>query len=303
MDFDANYTDIKALVPYSNLLNTYFFSEYNDDLRKKFDFHTGVGKKRCGMLFTDFETRVKKINKLKNPYSVVYIAQSVRRADTCFLDFVEMVSQKYSKKYKKFDIVVPHWIIEEIEETNLYNKYLKKVEKYFDKFDIVRKDGSRETLLEFEDGTMGNTLTLRGDILPLPYKEMATLFLKSVSDILVTGDQSITDVLACCWKSKLPMYQIVPWKRDFSKELAKYLPQKFLKYIKTSCGTGKAIHYNPDFQKFIKSWDFRKLAKPKLDAIIAFTIHKNKNQIVNKIDKIFLQSKTKTKIIERLENL
>ena len=254
------------------------------------------------MLFTDVQHKVKKMNKLKNPYSVVYIAQTVRRADTCFLDFVEMVAKKYSKKYKKFDIVVPHWIIEEIEETNLYNKYLKKVDKYFDKFDVVRKDGSKETLIEFEGG-VNNVLTLRGDILPLPYKEMATLFLKSVSDILVTGDQSITDVMACCWRNKLPMYQVVPWKKDFSKELAKYLPQKFLKYIKTSCGTAKAINYHPDFQKFMKSWDFRKLAKPKLDAIIAFTIDKNKNNDINKIYKIFLESKSKTKIIDRLENL
>lgn len=303
MDFDANYSDVKSLLPYSTLLNTFFFSEYNDDLKKKFDFHTGVGKDRCGMLFTDVKHKVKKINKLKNPYSVVYIAQTVKRADTCFLDFIEMVAQKYSKKYKKFDIVVPHWIIEEIEETNLYNKYLKKVDSYFDKFNIVRKDGSVETLLEFEDGTMHNTLTLRGDILPLPYKEITGLFLKSVKDILVTGDQSITDVLGCCWKNKLPMYQIVPWKRDFSKELAKHLPQKFLKYIKTSCGTSKAIHYNPDFKKFIKSWDFRKLAKPKLDAIIAFTIDRYENEDINKVYKIFLESKSKSKIVERLKKL
>ena len=303
MDFDANYSDVKALIPYSNFLNTYFFSEYNDNLKKNFDFHTGVGKNRCGLLFADVEHKVKKIGKLKNPYSVVYIAQTVRRADTCFLDFVEMIAKKYSKKYKKFDIVVPHWIIEEIEETNLYNKYFKKVDKYFDKFNIVRKDGTKETLLEFEDGVMHNTLTLRGDILPLPYKEMATLFLKSVSDILVTGDQSITDVLGCCWRNKLPMYQIVPWKRDFSKELAKHLPQKFLKYIKTSCGTAKAINYHPDFQKFMKSWDFRKLAKPKLDAIIAFTLDSYQNNNINKVYKIFLESKTKSKIIDRLENL
>ena len=34
---------------------------------------------------------------------------------------------------------------------------------------------------------------------------------------------------------------------------------------------------NPDFQKFMKSWDFRKLAKPKLDAIIAFTLDSYQN--------------------------
>jgi hypothetical protein len=32
MDYDANYSDVRALVPYSNTLNTYFFSEYNEFL-------------------------------------------------------------------------------------------------------------------------------------------------------------------------------------------------------------------------------------------------------------------------------
>jgi len=129
---------------------------------------------------------------------------------------------------------------------------------------------------------------------------MKSLFVYSEKEILVTGDQSITDVLSCCWKDKLPMYQIVPWKKDFSKELALHLPQKFLKNITTSCGSLKAINYSPSFEKFMKSQDFRKLAKPKMDAIIAFNIDSKNNPIIEQIRYIFLTSRNRRTLLEKL---
>ena len=92
----------------------------------------------------------------------------------------------------------------------------------------------------------------------------------SVNDILVTGDQSITDALSCC-STKNIFYQIAPWKQTFGRNLAKYMPNQYLKSCKTSCGTLKAIKYNSNYNKFVKDWDFRKLAKPKMDAIIKLT--------------------------------
>jgi hypothetical protein len=89
----------------------------------------------------------------------------------------------------------------------------------------------------------------------------------SVEDILLTGDQSITDALSCC-SSKNIFYQIARWKRMFGKGLAKYMPNQYLKSYKTSCGTLKAIDYHSNYKKFVKDWDFRTLAKPKMDAII-----------------------------------
>ena len=303
MDFDVSYSDVKAIIPYSNYFNTFTFSEYNDSLDKGFDFNTGIGDSRHGMLFTDIDKKLKKNPKLKNPYSVVYIAQTVSGADTCFLNFSEMISKKYINKYKKFDIVVPYWIIEEIMDTRLGNRLINKVTKWYDTIQIIHKDDSKETIFEYDNVKNPSVLTIRGDILPLPYKEMNNVILKSVRDILVTGDQSITDVLACCWKNKLPMYQIVPWKKDFSKQLAKYLPQKFLKYVNTSCGNTKAITYNPNFKKFIKKWDFRKLAKPKIDGIISYTEDKKKYPLLEEIETILLKSKTKKSVLNRLEEL
>jgi hypothetical protein len=253
------------------------------------------------MLFTH-TGKTSKIKSLKNPYVVVYIARDVARSDTCFLQFVEMVCKKYSQKVKKFDIVVPPWIGTDIENNidGIGDKVFKIISKYFDQGMVKMKDHSFEI---FEPLEKNNLLTFRADILPLPYDSMKNLFYYSLKDILVTGDQSITDVLSCCWKNKLPMYQIVPWKKDFSKELAKHLPQKFLKYIRTSCGNTKAINYNPSFAKFMKKWDFRKLAKPKLDAILAFTRDCKKDETIEQVRKIFLKSRTKSSILDKLEEL
>jgi hypothetical protein len=299
MDFDPDYSDVKRLIPYSNYLNTYFFSEYNDSLNKGFDFNTGVGGERMGLLFTK-QQKSKRIDKLKNPYAVSYIfGQDIIGSDKCFISFVEMVCKIYYKKYKKFDIVIVPWVEKELlnEESSLLNRLLKKVNKYYGNINVKTKD----ELVNLSSGE--NTLTFRADILPLPYDQMRSLYKYSEREILVTGDQSITDVLSCCWKDKLPMYQIVPWKKDFGKELARYLPQKFIKYITTSCGSLKAINYHPNFEKFMKSWDFRVLAKPNLDGIISFIIDTQKSNLISDIQLAFLKSRSKESFIKKLVEL
>ena len=70
----------------------------------------------------------------------------------------------------------------------------------------------------------------------------------SVNDILVTGDQSLTDIISCC-KYKRVWYQIAPWKMEFSENLFKHLPNKNLKSFKTSCGTLKSADTNIDWKK------------------------------------------------------
>lgn len=301
LDFDVNYADVKSLLPYSNYLNTYFFSEYNDHLDKRFDFNTGVGKDRDGMLFTANKPP-HKISNLNNPYVLVYIAQSVKGADTCFIRFYDMVLHKYCESYKKFDIVIPPWIADEIltNQDNLMKKTLQIGSKYYDK--IVIKQKQKEQVI-FDNKLNNSVLTLRADVLPVNYDNMQNLMAFSEREILVTGDQSITDVMSCCWFYKLPLYQVVPWKRDFARELAKHLPQKFLRYIKTTCGDLKAIHYHPDFSKFMRKWDFRLLAKPKMDAIMAYTLDCKNDKVISQVNEIFLTSKNKKTIITKLENI
>ena len=96
---------------------------------------------------------------------------------------------------------------------------------------------------------------------------MLTLMYNSVSDILLTGDQSITDGLSCCPKKNI-WYQIAPWKEAFGKQLSIHMPQKYYKRKKTSCGTIEAIGLKSDYREFVKKYDFRKLAKPKINKIV-----------------------------------
>jgi len=271
-DYDPNMTDIKYLIPYADIFNTFFFSEYNHPSDNKyFDFSTGIGKNKCGMLFTNPAKNTKITDKIKNPYAFVYIADSIENAEKCFISFIEMVSAKYQRKYQKFEIVVPPSILKILEDNE--SKIIKKVKKYYKNIICVTKDKEYYVL---EGNPNDNLLIFRFDILPVPNQDFLSLVENSVRDILVTGDQSITDVLSCC-VSKNIFYQIAPWKRNFGRNLAKYMPNQYIKSCKTSCGTLKAIKYNSNYNKFVKDWDFRTLAKPKMDAIIRYAkFSKNK---------------------------
>ena len=77
-------------------------------------------------------------------------------------------------------------------------------------------------------GKSSKVLTIRGDILPCPHDKMFTLIAKSLPEILITGDQSLTDVLSCK-ETKDVYYQIAEWKEALAKELAKATKSKHLK--------------------------------------------------------------------------
>ena len=269
IDFDHSLKDVQHLVPYANELNTFSFSEYNDEMDKNFTFNTGIGcvKGVCrdGLLLTKVRKMESKPKGLKNPFALIYVATSLDDVDRCILSFVEMISKKYYKKHKKLDVVCPPWFANE----DLDDKLEKKVSKYYPNIKIVTKD--EDPIWVTEGDELDNTLTFRCDILPVPNEEMLRLMVKSVDDILLTGDQSITDAFSCCPKKNI-FYQIAPWKEDLGKQLAKEMPNVYLKSVKTSCGTIKAINYKGNYEKFVKKWDFRTRAKPKLDAIMISTI-------------------------------
>jgi Neuraminidase (sialidase) len=105
----------------------------------------------------------------------------------------------------------------------------------------------------------------------------------------LTGDQSITDALSCC-STKNIFYQIAPWKKDFAKNLATYMPNIFLKSVKTSCGTLKALKYKSNYFNFVKNNDFRLIGKTKLDAILLSSISMKHNADIS--DLVSLVNKT-----------
>lgn len=279
-DYDPSQQDIKRLIPYSNPMNTFFFSEYNDVSYKDIDFHTGIGRGKYGLLFTKMPSSIlndinfiKSKDLKKHNYAVCYIANSIVNMRLCYQSFFEMISKKNikNKKIDKFSIVIPPSLVDDIKDSQ---SSLKNLYKYASTIVLVTKNG--DIVFEDLDFKNNNTLFLRADVLPVKNSEMITLMYNSVSDILVTGDQSITDALSCC-PNKNIWYQIAPWKEYFGRQLSIHMPQKYLKRKKTSCGTIQAIGLKSNYKEFVKKYDFRRLAKPKLNRIINMAISKYKS--------------------------
>tara|TARA_Y100000748_G_scaffold108849_1_gene91144 strand:- start:6208 stop:7476 length:1269 start_codon:yes stop_codon:yes gene_type:complete len=269
-EYTVDLKDVRHLIDYASRTNTFFFSEYNDK-RGKSDFPTGIGQDRMGMLFTT-PPKLKRLRTLTNPYVMSYIADegSIVRAKTCLFSFVEMVATKYYRKHRNLDVVVPKWM----EEEDCIDYVERRMDALpYDGVEIYTKD----EIITLSEGS--RTLRLRCDILPVSYNQMISLFSHSLDDVLVTGDQSITDVLSCC-ASKNIFYQIADWKIGFANHLTRLLPNQYLAKKTTSCGTLKAIQYRSKYKKFVNEWDFRKNARSKLNGIVLAARAQQQNQVL-----------------------
>jgi hypothetical protein len=294
--FDPNLRDVQHLIPYANTMNVFTFSEYNDDSKKGFDFDTGVGGKRMGLLLTNTNSIRGKPKKIKAPYALAYIAspESIANSEGCLISFLELIAKKY-RKNKRMEVIVPVWVVKEIKY--MAKRIKKRISPYYG--NIAFKDAKGQLHIMAEDDSK-RVFLLRGDILPVPNKEMIKLMKGSVKDILLTGDQSITDGLSCC-KSKNIFYQIADWKMGFARELAKLMPNQYLKYKRTSCGTLKAVAYKSNYNKFVKEWDFRKLAKPKLDAIVLAALAIKRNEDIEELAEMITDSRTLRSMKKKVE--
>ena len=130
---------------------------------------------------------------------------------------------------------------------------------------------------------------------------MLNLIKYSVDDILLTGDQSITDGLSCCADKNI-FYQIAEWKESLGKQLGKMLPNKYLLSKKTSCGTIKAIKYNSDYRKFLQRYDFRKISKNKLNGIFNLMVMLKQNNKQSYMLKKYMYNTIKSRKIKTLLN-
>lgn len=296
IDFDHSIADVKKLLPYSNEFNTFSFSEYNDSIKKDFTFHTGIGQNRDGLMLTKPTKTKGKPKGLKNPYAIIYVAASLGGVEKCILAFTEMIAKKYNKKHKKLDIVIPSWF----EKEHIDIELRKRISKLYPNILLVHKDKTIKIINEGDK--KDNKLTFRCDILPVPNNLMMQLMSNSINDILLTGDQSITDALSCC-SNKNIFYQIAPWKSDLAKNLAKYMPNIYLKTVKTSCGTLKAINYRSNYNKFVREWDFRKRGKPKIDAIVLSILAIKRDSDIADLIKLANNSKNINSLKNNIEKL
>ena len=284
-DFSYNIKDIQGLIPYANRFNTFSFSEYNDYLDKGITFNTGVGGGRLGLLLTDIKPSKK--SPIKAPYALSYlntIDSTTPRWRGCLNSFINLITEKYH--HKEFQLIVSpsmmdylkgHDSKEWFENASLTLKQLRNlVNPYYDNILLIDDKSKRSVLKNLPNG---KNFIIRGDILPVPNKDMLVYIQHSVDDILITGDQSITDVLSCCPKKNI-WYQIAPWKEPFGHNLAKAMPNKYLQAKKTSCGTIKGINYKSNYKEFVKENDFRKNFKPYFDAImVSAKVRKTKGPV------------------------
>ena len=177
--------------------------------------------------------------------------------ENCARGFIEMVSKKYHS-LSTFQIICPLFVLAKIKKRTFIDMYLHTWRK------IIFITDKKKIIINTSQGH--GVLYIRGDILPVKYDIMMGLMRYSVKDILVTGDQSITDVLSCCIDKNI-FYQIADWKQNFATALAKALPNKYLKSMDTSCGGLHAINYRSNYKYFGLHYNFFKNAAPKLAAI------------------------------------
>ena len=290
-EFEPKIYDVKSICKSANLFNTYFFSEYNHPDYTKFDFPTGVSKRRYGLLLSN--PVISKTPILSGKYALCYISDNVPLALKCFLSFLELIVDKYWE-INKLQIVVPKWIVNEM----LAKPYkMKEINKKYQTVEIK----SYKKFVHKNKISNNKKIIFRGDIFPVDNNTMLNLMKYSLKDILLTGDQSISDVLSCC-KNKNIFYQIAEWKESLGKQLGKMLPNKYLLKKKTSCGTIKAIKYDSDYYDFIRKYDFRKISRQKIDGIINMTIMLKKNTKDTKILKEYIYNTLHSKKIKTLYN-
>ena len=302
INYVFNYNKFKKLIPYSNYFNTFTMSEYNGEF-PPYTYPIGVGKDNLGILFNSFKTKQQKL--ITGPYALVYIQPSPAwgpHSRYCFLSYLEMICDKYSKKHKDFQIVIPNWIHEDLNDSNdFYRKIIKITKKYYSSLNIKYPDD--EVILYGPGNDPGKKLTLRGDILPQKREIFITIMKDSVKDILVTGDQSLTDIISCC-KYKTVWYQIAPWKKGLAQQLSKYF--KFFDTYKTSCGTLKAIDLNVkvDWNDFMSKYDFRINGKQRTDSIIISNHFMKKDKyLFDNLLSFIQKSRKKEIILKKLDNL
>ena len=255
----------KKLIPYANVFNTFSVSEYNGDF-PPYTFPIGVGKGELGLLFNNFKYTQQNI--IKKPYAMVYIQPSPEwgvHSKYCFLSYLEMICINYREKHSFFQIIIPDWINDEIMNNNDFKRRVMKIcGIYYDNISVV---GKNDAIFLKGELSKRSYLVFRADILPQKRDIFISLMKDSVNDILVTGDQSLSDILSCCNYKKV-WYQIAPWKKGLAENLSKHLPNKNYETFKTSCGNLKNINTKIDWKNFMKNYDFRINGRKRMDSIL-----------------------------------
>jgi len=303
INYQFNIKKFQKLIPYANVFNTFSVSEYNGEF-PPYTFPIGVGKGQLGLLMNDF--KIKQQNLMKKPYALVYIQPSPSwgvHSKTCFLSYVEMICKNYHKKHPNFQVVIPQWIDEEVFENDTFRRKLIKIIKgYYDSIYFINKAGGRDLGPIYDKKNSRTKITFRADILPQKREIFISLMKDSIRDILVTGDQSLTDILSCC-KRKRVWYQIAPWKQGLATNLYKHLPNEYYGSFKTSCGTIKHVDLDIDWRTFMKEYDFRIHGRKRMDSILIGNYYYQQNTNFKKVSESIERSRYLETAKEKINKL
>ena len=182
------------------------------------------------------------------------------------------------------------------------NAFKNKMLKVSSQYDNILVQGEETHIIKGDD-KVNSRLVFRADILPQPRGVFISLMKNSIKDILVTGDQSLTDIISCC-RGKQVWYQIAPWKNGLAWNLYKELPNKYFKSFQTSCGTLKTLNTKIDWKNFMKNYDFRINGRKRFDAILYSTYLMKKEDSLKDLLHIIEHSRyleTAQKKIEKLK--
>jgi len=298
MHGDFILSHLQKLIPYATYFNTFTVSEYNGQ-SPPYTFPIGVGKDYLGLFLTDMD--IPRHDLIKSPYLMSYTAGIDyygvgTHAILCYLSFLEMVTKKYNH-YSKLQIIVPTWVSIAIEDNSTFKSKIKKsIGTNFNKISLLT--GEKEEIILKNDP--GNSFILRGDILPQARDKFISLIKYSLPDILLTGDQSITDAFSHCHMNKRIWYETAPWKYEFIEELSKVIPNHYLQDFRTSCGCLQGIKIHLNNSEVVKKYDFRKLGKPRMDAVLLH-YHLREDPIFQFYMESIVHSRTKEKASEKFK--
>ena len=240
---------------------------------------------------------------MKTPYAMVYIQPSPEwgvHSKYCFLSYLEMICEKYRNKHSFFQVIIPSWINEEIMSN--YNFKRRVIEICGNHYENISLKDSNDTIFLKGEISKRSYISFRADILPQKRETFISLMKDSVNDILVTGDQSLSDIISCCNYKKV-WYQIAPWKKGLAENLSKHLPNKNYETFKTSCGTLKNINTKVDWRNFMKNYDFRINGRKRFDSILIATHNYKKSSDLRKLLEIIEHSRFLETAQEKINKL
>lgn len=280
------YKSLNKIFKESNAFNTYIFSAYNQDMHgddQNFDFVSGLGKGRLGLTYID----VPKETEFKYGYLGEYILMHVSKTDTldpldCIRSFIKTMVLKYTKGVT---FVLP--------------KFLEKFPLLFKQ--LAAKLGVSMILHTSESTTVygsGVEYHMRMDILPVGIKDFNSLIVNALPDFLMTGNQSVTDLISMRPSFSL-YYQLTPWDGVFARQLNKLSGQFHLSNKKKSCGLGK-ISYNPVDYARVRSFDFRVLAYQKFKEILEYRSVARDSETLQKFEELWMGSRNKESLIKKI---